>query len=98
MIKGSCPRYKSSLKSYYQEDIDKLNKWEQDWLLHFNVNDGKCKEQWGTCALKCISRNLRPSRLKRTLGICRACQIFLKGDSMALTDNLKRIALTRRVR
>ena len=26
-----------------QEDIDKLNKWEQDWLLRFNVNDGKCK-------------------------------------------------------
>ena len=26
-----------------QEDIDKLNKWEQDWLLRFNVKDGKCK-------------------------------------------------------
>ena len=26
-----------------QEDIDMLNKWEQDWLLRFNVKDGKCK-------------------------------------------------------
>ncbi len=26
-----------------QEDIDKLNVWEKDWLLKFNVDDGKCK-------------------------------------------------------
>ena len=26
-----------------QQDIDKLNRWEKNWLLQFNVNDGKCK-------------------------------------------------------
>ena len=26
-----------------QEDIDKLNAWQNDWLLEFNVKDGKCK-------------------------------------------------------
>ena len=26
-----------------QSDIDKLNRWENDWLLRFNVKDGKCK-------------------------------------------------------
>ena len=25
-----------------QSDIDKLNRWENDWLLRFNVKDGKC--------------------------------------------------------
>ena len=26
-----------------QSDIDRLNCWEKDWLLKFNVEDGKCK-------------------------------------------------------
>ncbi len=26
-----------------QADIDRLNCWERDWLLRFNVKDGKCK-------------------------------------------------------
>ena len=26
-----------------QEDIDALNDWEREWLLKFNVKDGKCK-------------------------------------------------------
>ena len=25
-----------------QSDIEKLNRWENDWLLRFNVKDGKC--------------------------------------------------------
>jgi len=29
-------------KKMLQEDMDKLNKWSEDWLLKFNVN--KCKK------------------------------------------------------
>ena len=34
---------KVSLHSIAQEDLDTLCKWEKDWLLKFNVKDGKCK-------------------------------------------------------
>ena len=34
----SCSRHTSA-----QDDIDELNRWEKEWLLSFNVKDGKCK-------------------------------------------------------
>ena len=34
----SCSQHSSA-----QHDINELNKWEKEWLLSFNVKDGKCK-------------------------------------------------------